>query len=347
MMSVEPVEYQLSSYFLNLRRIADLIDNNELSDKLKIMEKIPNFIQKQLIYGIFEKGLLKYLNENKTPTLEQLLYNKKLERGRLFTCHRDFYCKGLSGVTNIENVNESSPMAQVYSKLSEFNKTLKVFYRPIHLTSASSWVKLTGHTDLMVIGVVDAINSDEIIAKPLVMADVVYDNWDCVSQSHNLNKGEIHVDSIDSFKLIKDQPQPHKNELNLLKSISETDIKKAFAEIIDEQAVPNDWGGEKSDLFSTHVEFNNERISTAFLFKGPSAFHPMKAKDLGKNGDQIDRLFNEPATLLILQHCHIVTNPIRSQMRAYASQVGNLRLFCIINGYDTLRILRAYSKCGL
>jgi hypothetical protein len=31
-------------------------------------------------------------------------------------------------------------------------------------------------------------------------------------------------------------------------------------------------------------------------------------------------------------------------MRAYAQQISNPRLFCLIDGYDTLRILRAYKK---
>jgi hypothetical protein len=27
--------------------------------------------------------------------------------------------------------------------------------------------------------------------------------------------------------------------------------------------------------------------------------------------------------------------------------MGQLKLFCVIDGYDTLRILNAYDKCGL
>ena len=64
-------------------------------------------------------------------------------------------------------------------------------------------------------------------------------------------------------------------------------------------------------------------------------------------GDQIDRLFSEPAELLVLQHCHEITPPVRGMMRAYAQQMGRPRLFCLINGYDTLRVLEAYGKCGL
>jgi hypothetical protein len=34
-------------------------------------------------------------------------------------------------------------------------------------------------------------------------------------------------------------------------------------------------------------------------------------------------------------------------MRAYAQQMGNPRQFCIIDGYDTLRVLMAYGKLDL
>jgi hypothetical protein len=140
---------------------------------------------------------------------------------------------------------------------------------------------------------------------------------------------------------------PSKGELTALKSVPEVNIKSAFAEIIGERTVPNDWGGEQSDLFSSYVMLSGKRISTAFALKGPAKFHPMTMTDLGKNGNQINRLFAEPAELLILQHCHEITPPVRDTMRAFAQQMGNPRLYCLINGYDTLRILRAYGKCGL
>ena len=120
----------------------------------------------------------------------------------------------------------------------------------------------------------------------------------------------------------------------------------AFAEILDERNVEKDWGGEKSDLFSTNVRVEGRRISTAFLFKGPACFRPMTLKSLGKNGDQIVRLYSEPADLLVLQHCHSIVSAVRDTMRAYANQIGKPRAFMLINGYETYRILKAYGKCG-
>jgi hypothetical protein len=135
-------------------------------------------------------------------------------------------------------------------------------------------------------------------------------------------------------------------DLKTLKAIPENDVKHAFAELLGVPSVPKDWGGELSDLFSPHLTIGGQRVSTAFLFKGPAKFHPMTMADLGKNGDQINRLSMEPADLLVIQHCHEITNPVRGMMRAFAQQFGNLRLYCVIDGYDTLRILEKNSLCG-
>lgn len=137
-----------------------------------------------------------------------------------------------------------------------------------------------------------------------------------------------------------------KRELKQLRAVPERAVKGAFAEIIGEPTVPKDWGGERPDLFTSRVVIDGERISAAFAFKGPAEFKPLTLAGLGKNGDQIDRLFSEPADLLVFQHCHEITPPVRATMRAYAQQIGNPRLFCLIDGYDTARLFRAYGKCG-
>ncbi len=155
------------------------------------------------------------------------------------------------------------------------------------------------------------------------------------------------IDGIDSFIKVRDAAFSRtKRDLEQLRSVSEREIKKAFAEIIGEPTVPKDWGGERSDLFTSRVVIDGERIPAAFAFKGPAQFKPLTPAGLGKNGDQIDRLFTEPAELLVLQHCHEITPSVRGMMRAYAQQIGNPRLFCLIDGYDSARLLRAYGKCG-
>ena len=68
---------------------------------------------------------------------------------------------------------------------------------------------------------------------------------------------------------------------------------------------------------------------------------------LGKNGDQIVRMFALPANIFILQHCNRVTPAVRTTMQRFAVWPGSPSRYCVIDGEDTFRLLAAYGKCGL
>jgi len=262
-----------------------------------------------------------------------------------------YFCKGLRQVSDAIDKGRRPPAAEAYAKLDSFEKGLILSFRfhHEHLTSNSSWSELSGQRRLMAVGAATEVSDGRIDAVPWIMADPLSGLF----RPHSLigsywqNRLEVHVDGIESFARIRDVPPVRsKTALTQLREVPERDIKLAFAQMLSENTVPTDWGGEQSDLFSSRVRLDGKRISTAFAFKGPSKFHPMTMSDLGKNGDQINRLFAEPAKLLILQHCHEITTPMRDTMRAFAQQMGNPRLFCLIDGYDTIRLLKAYNQCG-
>jgi len=92
------------------------------------------------------------------------------------------------------------------------------------------------------------------------------------------------------------------------------------------------------------LTIDNEPVRAAFLFKGPAVFRPLVIGDLGKNGDQIDRLFKEPADIVILQHCHRIRSEVVNMLETYASDFRRTRRFTTIDGIETCRILHAYSK---
>src|SRR5208337_4206458 len=120
-------------------------------------------------------------------------------------------------------------------------------------------------------------------------------------------------------------------------------FKQCLVEIIGDN-VKKDWGGETSDHYSSHLTLNGKRIIAAFLLKGPgSGFSPMGLNHLGKNNDQIFRLSQEPANVLIVQHCHEITPPVRATLRAFAVQPSDPRRYCLIDGRDSLRLLKAYD----
>ena len=268
--------------------------------------------------------------------------------------HFSNYCfKGLSKTRRaLEKGSSKIPMAEAYAKLDDFREGLRVQFNfsHEHLTSASAWTELSGQKKVLVIGVTKNILDADIEVVPYVVAYPFVNLFDKASfvGSRWAWRLETFIEQIGAFERVSQFDVPRsKMDLEPLRSIPEEAIKGAFADIIGEPAVPKDWGGERSDLFSSNVAIDGCRISTAFAFKGPAKFHPMTVADLGKNGDQIDRLFSEPADLVVLQHCHEITTPVRGMMRAYAERMGQLKSFCLINGYDTLRILAAYGKCGI
>jgi hypothetical protein len=351
-----PLDYDLTCWYLNVRRVMELVGVNSIIPDLKTIVAIGQIddpLRKEALLAVLKNSLTQWLRQNNPPTLGQMLIQGSLRPNVLFTHYSNYFCKGSRQTSEaLRKGKPTVPQIEAYSKLDEFRSGQRVtfHFHHEHLTSNSSWTELEGQRRLLILGAPTRITKQVIEAIPWVIADPLTNLFAKLSPvgSHWSTRLELFVDLIDNFNRARDIVRsPKKKDLDLLRAVPEVDIKNAFAEIIGEPTVPKDWGGERSDLFTTCVKLDGQRISTAFAFKGPAQFHPMTVADLGKKGDQIDRLFSEPADLLILQHCHEITPPVRGMMRAYAQQMGNPRLFCLIDGYDTIRILRAYGKCGL
>nr|WP_321355522.1 hypothetical protein [uncultured Draconibacterium sp.] len=128
---------------------------------------------------------------------------------------------------------------------------------------------------------------------------------------------KLDISEIDEFNQVECVPHDYEElDIQKNKGISEERIKHSIAEILYENNIPKDWGGESSDLFTNHIHIVGKRYNAAFLLKGPSKFHQMTVKDLGVNGNQIVRLFDEPAEMLVLQHCHYIKAEIYKTMDA-------------------------------
>lgn len=349
-----PRDYDLTCWYINARRVLELVGIDSIAPELRVIapftETNDNF-RKVATLAVLKDALTLWLHQNNPPTLGQLLLRGVDVVNTLFTHYSNYYCKGSGRAARARSkANTTSRDMEIYSKLDEFREGQKVrfHFNSEHLTSNSAFSELRGQRRLLALGVATNATEHLIDAIPWVIADPFPNLLDrpSVIGLHWNTRLEIFVDQIDSFERVRQvHASRRQSDLLILRSISEANIKEAFADILGEPAVPKDWGGERSDLFTTCVQLDGERISTAFAFKGPAKFHPMTLADLGQNGDQVDRLFSEPADLLILQHCHEITPPVRGMMRAYAQQMGRPRLFCLIDGYDTIRILRAYGKC--
>jgi hypothetical protein len=223
--------------------------------------------------------------------------------------------------------------------------SLRLKFSSSDLTSASARSYLSRSNRQFLFGVIQDASATEIVAIPYAIGSPTLDlnlfgempAWD--------RYNEVWVDEIDSFAAVQGIRSPGSTEVCRLKEIPERAIKQAFQEILGEPFAEKDWGGEHSDLDTTHLMWNGRRQVAVFAFKGPAKFGVLHPGDMGKNGDQIDRLFHQNADLYVVQHCHKFAASVRNMMRMYATTLPG-RNFVMIDGADTYRILRAYGKCG-
>lgn len=345
--------YNLSAWYLNLRRLEEVIASDQFANTIRGITAVnsralgPHVFAPSL--GAVTRQLADWLCVQEIRPLQRLILDGSVAPGSLFTLYHHVRVGGLPAWRRfVDNPTRKRPttVPLMYTTIDAVDPPIRVDlpFHHEHLVSDSAWTELSGQKRLFVFGYVKEVTATRIEARPYAIADII-DKTKMWNPAQNYF--EVHVDQIGSFSNVRDVPAPSLQDLELLQPISEKRVKEAFAEIIGEPVIPKDWGGETSDLFSSHVQFEGERISAAFAFKGPSKFSEMTVAHLGKNGDQIERLFSEPVDLVVLQHCHQVHKSIRSIMRAFATQFSGIRRFCIIDGFDTLRVLRAYRKCGI
>jgi hypothetical protein len=152
----------------------------------------------------------------------------------------------------------------------------------------------------------------------------------------------ISVDDVTSFSKVKRVAFGQQS-----KPIDERAFKEGVKRVIGERGEFVDWGGEKADLFTTKIRINGKRVPCAFAFKGKGKKGILKIKDLGKNGDQLLRLFQTEAEAFFVQYWDQIDPAVYelAQQLAIAKSAMNGRriYFGIIDGDDTQRLIRAYS----
>jgi len=152
---------------------------------------------------------------------------------------------------------------------------------------------------------------------------------------------QITIDDIDSFSKVRGK-SPSQSPM----PIDEKVFKKGIQKILSEQGAFQDWGGETDDLFSTRLLINGERKNVAFGFKGKGTTGVLIPKKMGKNADQIQRLFRTPADVFLVQYWNRIDESIIEQMKNFATAKsaceGRRIYYGTIDGQDTIRIVEAY-----
>lgn len=315
---------KITPWFIHKRKLASVI--SELPPELlDYPERSITIGDVRLADFVFD-----WTQTNKVEPLGVLLAEDRLAVGSLFTIYRDFYARPVRRSRNRELHIKLDHGARLIMELT-----------PDHYTSTSALVRLSGHpANLFVLAYVMDVTSDTLVAAPLLIADLLEGSQSYV---HPI-RFEVPVYSIDNFKKVTWSSSPISlKQLEALRFIPEHTVKELFATILGESMVPSDWGGEMNDLFTTRISIHGEYVATAIAFKGPAVFRELTPALMGKNGDQIGRLFNSEGDLCIVQHCHRVHASVRRQMRDYASRTYAPKQFCVIDGFQTYDILRHFA----
>jgi hypothetical protein len=157
----------------------------------------------------------------------------------------------------------------------------------------------------------------------------------------------IQIADIDSFSRVGDirseDVEDFANPLNLLEDI----VEQIIAKIIGEVYRIKDWAGENDDMFTAQMMLHGRNVRTSFLLKGSGLKGPLKPKNLGKNGDQITRMMDQPAELFVVQHVNRVDPAVRKQLQdaviARRVEGNEVAVGTVWDGIDTARLGVAYG----
>jgi hypothetical protein len=155
---------------------------------------------------------------------------------------------------------------------------------------------------------------------------------------------EITIDEIDSFNRVK----RIRVEPGRYVPMPESRFKSGIAKILGEGGQLKDWGGERNDLYTNRIRISRRRLAVAFGFKGKGTRGILTPRKMGKNGDQIQRLFKSVACVFLIQYWGQISETVVEQMAEFAkskSASEGMRIqYGIIDGDDSNRLQKAYPR---
>jgi len=334
------IHARLTAFYLSRDRVLGLLGTERLpAHVLAALQGQDVIMASAILSNAVGSYLLEAMASGGVKTLQQLAFEGSLQRGAHFIYDGHVYGKGFAYANR-------SPTLSLSEKLDEplAGQKLLVEFSKNGLVNETAYTRMAGSTRLFVFGYVADIDATTIHAVPYVIGDLV--NRSTGLPIPFLQTLELRPEEIGQFAGLDDDWMPSKAEFERMRGVSEQAVKELLCQLLGEHAVPNDWGGEESDVFTANLSVGGQRTTAAFLLKGPARFHPMKPTDLGKNGDQLYRLFNIPARVFVVQRCHNIGAAVRKQAEAFALQrsfTSPCRVV-FVDGLTTARLLRAHGQ---
>jgi hypothetical protein len=332
----------IRAWYVSGARIIELFNSTSLPQNLTQALSSPGGgFQAGLLANCLGPHILSLVRSQKIASFQQLALEGKLTQGSRFIYQGHFYGKGLGADSKADVASLSENVSQLLP-----GKNLVVEFSKNGLTTMTGRTRLSGSVNLFAFCSVTEIDDQQVRAVPYVIGDLV-ETLDCGIDFPFQHTLKLNPGDVDQFKNVDFKWNPTRSDFAKLQHIPEAVVKALFCKLFSEVEEPKDWGGEECDLFTSNLSVNGTNCVGSFMLKGPAKFHEMTPADCGKNGDQIYRLFNTPADIYVLQHCHKVSPTVRKTVEAYAL-AQHLRpcRYMIIDGYDTCRILKANGMLG-
>jgi len=334
-----PVRHYIDPGFVNHRLVETVVGDigvAEINRLIRLLPKLPEWQHTTQVAHIYTRVALGFCEALKVPSLGEVL----ARGGGPIFCSTEKLAPD-------ESVYTAKRMNVQVLVSGELDHEVRLQFGTEHIISDTLKMQISQGADLSLIAAMPQINGRVFTFRPLVIGspwlEVDDPAWSDKIVWWGHEYYEQFMEDFDEFARSSDRPTPTLEETQAMRDISEKAFKTCLAEILGD-AAGKDWGGEASDHFSAHMHLRGRPVSAAFLLKGPAHFAPMSLNHLGKNNDQIYRLASEPADVLFVQHCHEITPPVRATLRAFAVQPSRPRRYCLIDGRDSLRLLRAYDK---
>ncbi|MCG8038558.1 MAG: hypothetical protein JAZ19_16150 [Candidatus Thiodiazotropha taylori] len=328
----------------------------------------PGLINQRKIFSIFGATFLEVYDKNRSTGTDHL---SALKNDHLLVSMCIDLCKNLAVKSLSKAIIEGPGIGQLVCSTEQlhgnenvwsedrcrnkivvpfdYTKDVYIEYSTEHIFSSTTKSELSEGTTNSLIGEIRNIDDKKIVIHPLIIGAPTYDhprNNDLIEQLvwSGWDQYEVFPEDIKEFSQIKYLDDTGPSEwVEYMRSLPEQTVKEKIAEILGD-TTKKDWGGELNDHFSANLTLGHKRTTGAFLLKGPARFEEMQPRHLGKNADQIYRLSNSPANLLVVQHCHTIGEAVRATLRAFAVTPHDPRYYCLLDGQDTFRLLKAYGK---
>lgn len=328
------------AWYVSTPRLLELVGLDMLPPEMQRALLAPDSQSSRVILAnALGPQLIEYLQSAEVMPLHRLAVEGQLRPGIPFTYHGHLYGKGFGVDNRTPHVSLSENLGDILP-----GKKLVIHFSKNGIITDTAYTRLSGSTNLFAFCSLVDISDSQIRAVPYLVGDLVERSSGGLDLRF-VDQLYLPAQDIDQFDRVDFGQRISKSEFQRLKDVPERVVKELFCEVLGEQSIPKDWGGEEADLFSSNLSVRGRKQSAAFLLKGPSRFHEMTLADCGKNGDQIYRLFNTPAEVFVVQHCHKISPAVRKTVEAFAlSQYGRRCRYTLIDGYDTARILRAHGR---